>query len=370
MAVGACAAGRVNLIGEHTDHSGGLVLPVSIPQRTCVELAPRPDRVVRLMSATVEAGRWHEHRLGTEEATGLWTDHVRGLTSVLAREGLLERGFEARISSGIPMGAGLASSAALHVALLRALRDAFRLRIDDVTLARLAQRAEAELTGANVGIMDQMAACFGRERKALFLDCRSLAYERVPLPAGIEIVVVHSGIVHDLRAGAYNERRAQCTDAARLLGVAQLRDLGEADLPRIDALPDPLGRRARHVVTENERVRDAVATLRAEDLVRLGALIDASHRSLRDDFEVSTPEVDLLVELMREQDGIHGARITGGGFGGSVVAVAEAGTGHHAAALAIAEYEQRTGLDARVLLRCSTRMRWRRHSTIGGDRRE
>ncbi len=348
--VAACAAGRVNLIGEHTDHSGGLVLPLAIPRRTCVELTSRTDRLVRVTSSSVEAGTWHEHELGTEEATGLWTDHVRGLTSVLAREGLLERGFEARVSSDIPMGAGLASSAALHVALLRALREAFRLGIDDVTLARLAQRAEATFAGANVGIMDQMAACLAREGEALFLDCRSLAYERVPVPVGIEIVVVHSGIVHDLGAGPYNERRAQCEEAARLLGVSQLRDVGTEDLPQIAALPDPLGRRARHVVSENDRVREAVAALRTDDLARLGALIDASHRSLRDDFEVSMPEIDLLIELMREQDGIHGSRITGGGFGGSVVAVAEAGAGHHAAALAVAEYEQRTGLDARVLL--------------------
>lgn len=347
--VTACAAGRVNLIGEHTDHSGGLVLPVCLAARTCVELTRRTDRTIRVMSENVEPGTCHEHELGAEEAVGLWTDHVRGLTRVLAGEGLLERGFEARISSDIPMGAGLASSAALHVALLRAIREAYRIGIDELTIARLAQRGEAEIAGANVGIMDQMAACFGHEGDALFLDCRSLAFERVAIPHAIELVVVHSGQVHDHGAGPYNLRRAQCEQAARLLGVAQLRDATTADLPRIEALPEPLSRRARHVVTENERVVAAVAALRAGDSARLGELVDASHRSLRDDFEVSTDEIDLLIDLLREQDGIYGARMTGGGFGGSVLAVAEAGSGHHAAALAVAEYEQRTGLGARVL---------------------
>ncbi len=340
----------MNLIGEHTDYSDGYVLPVAIPQSTSVVLEPRRDRVVRVTSANVEAGTWHEHEIGAEEPTGMWSDHVRGVTSVLAREGLLDRGFEARVSSGVPMGAGLGSSAALSVALLRAIRTAFALELDDVAVARVAQRAEREMVGANVGIMDQMAASLGTPGEALFLDCRSLVYERVPLPEALEIVVVDSGVTHQHSAGAYNDRRRECEEAARLLGVARLRDVTTDDLTRIDALPDPLARRARHVVGENARVLGAVASLSRSDLATLGELLDASHRSLRDDFEVSTPEVDLLVGVVREQEGIYGARITGGGFGGSIVAVADAGAGHHAAALAVAEYEQRTGLDARILL--------------------
>ena len=350
MTVSASAHGRVNLIGEHTDHSEGFVLPVLIPQATTVELEPRRDRIVRVMSENVEAGTWHEHEIGTEEATGMWTDHVRGVTWALAREGLLERGFEARVSSDVPMGAGLASSAALAVALLRAIRVGFTLDLDDVAVARVAQAAEREMVGANVGIMDQMAASVGAPGEALFLDCRSLAYERVALPEAMELVVVDSGVVHRNSAGAYNERRAQCEEAARLLGVAALRDLGPADEARMGALPEPLVRRARHVVSENARVLGAVAALATCDLASLGELLDGSHRSLRDDFEVSTAEIDLLVGLVREQEGVYGARITGGGSGGSVVAVADAGAGHHAAALAVAEYEQRTGLDARILV--------------------
>jgi galactokinase len=254
------------------------------------------------------------------------------------------------IASDIPIGAGLGSSGALGVALLRAAREALALSLDDVTVAQLAQRAEREIVGSQAGIMDQMAASLARENEALFLDCRSLAFQRIPLPPAVELVVVHSGVTHQHSAGEYNERRRQCEEAARVLGVPELRDASTADLERIESLPEPLRRRARHVVSENARVLEAVEALRARDLDRLGALLDASHRSLRDDFEVSTAEVDLLVELVRERDGIHGARITGGGFGGSVVALAAAGTGHAAAAAAVATYEERTGLDARILL--------------------
>jgi galactokinase len=320
-----------------------------LPFRITVELEARDDRRVRVTSSEVP-GPAQEHEIGDERRTGTWADHVAGVTRVLARDGSLHRGFDARISSDLPMGAGLGSSGALAVALLRAIRDAFGLALDDVALARAAQRGEHELTGAKSGIMDQMAASLAREGEALFLDCRSLAYERIPLPGEVELLVVHSGVVHQHSASAYNERRARCEAAAKALGVTHLRDVPAADLDRVEALAAPLDRRARHVVTEDARVLEAVDALRAADLDRLGALLDASHRSLRDDYEVSTPEVDLLVELVREQKGVRGARITGGGFGGSIVAVAERGSAHHAGALAVAEYEQRTGLDALILL--------------------
>lgn len=337
----ASAPGRVNVIGEHTDHSGGFVLPVALPLRVTVTCEPRGDREVHAASGALgEASGELGHR------TGAWLDHVIGPAVVLG----LERGFDARISSDLPMGAGLGSSGALGVAVLRALRDAFAIDLDDLTIAKLAQRSENEVVGARSGIMDQLVASLGGEGEALFLDCRSLRYVRIRLPPELELVVVHSGTRHAHASGAYNERRRQCEEAARSLGVPELRDVGLADLRRVDALPDPLRRRARHVVTENARVQGAVEALRAGDLPRLGSLLDASHRSLRDDFEVSTAEVDLLVELVREQGGVHGARITGGGFGGSIVAVADAGRGRHAAARAVAEYEERTGLGARTLL--------------------
>jgi galactokinase len=350
VTVVASASGRVNLIGEHTDYNGGFVLPVALPLHVRVELEPRDDRVVRARSASIEDGRWQERELDDARTTGAWTDHVLAAGAVLRRMGLIDRGYEVRVVSDVPMGAGLGSSGALGVAMLRALRQAFRIDLDDVALARLAQRGEHEVVGARSGIMDQLSASVGRQGEALFIDCRSRAYEGIPLPDDLELVVVHSGVRHEHAAGAYNERRAQCEEAAARLGVRELRDVEPADLPRVAALPSPFAQRARHVVTENGRVIEAVATLAERDLARLGELLDASHRSLRDDFEVSTAEVDLLVELVREQDGIHGARITGGGFGGSIVAVADAGAGHHAAAVAVAEYEQRTGRDAKIVL--------------------
>lgn len=341
----ASAPGRVNLIGEHTDYNGGFVLPVALPLRVTVDLEPRADRVVRVSSTTVDDGRWHDVPLGVER-TETWIDHVIGAGRVVG----VAQGYEVRITSDIPMGAGLGSSGALGVALLRAIRSAFGIQLDDVALARLAQRSENEFVGASSGIMDQMAASLGREGEALFLDCRSLEFERIELPELAGLLVIHSGVMHRHSAGTYNERRRQCEEAARALDVGQLRDLSSADLPRIETLPEPLRRRARHVVSEDARVLAAVRALRDLDLEELGRLLDASHRSLRDDYEVSTPEVDLLVDLVREQPGVLGARITGGGFGGSIVAIAELDAAHHAGALAVAEYEQRTGRDARILL--------------------
>ena len=339
----ASAPGRVNLIGEHTDYNQGFVLPVALRLLIRVDLALRSDRTVRIMSEAMGDG-WHELEVGWWEHTGTWIDHVVGAAAHVP----IDHGFDMRISSDLPMGAGLGSSGTLGVAVLRALRDAFDLNLDDVTLATLAQKAENEFVGARSGIMDQLAASVGRDGEALFIDCRSLAFERIPLPDDLELVVVHSGLRHEHAAGAYNERRAQCEEAARMLGVDALRDV--TDLASVDALPDPLSRRARHVVSENARVLEALAALADRDVGRLGQLLDASHRSLRDDYEVSTPEVDLLVDLVREQDGIQGARITGGGVGGSVVALADPGAGHHYAAAAVAEYEERTGLNATVIL--------------------
>jgi galactokinase len=260
------------------------------------------------------------------------------------------RGFSGHVTTTIPVGAGLSSSAALEVALLRAFREAFMLPLDDVQMALLAQRAENDFDGAPVGVMDQMACTLASDGEALFLDTRSLEWKVVPLPPSAELVVFNSGIAHNHSKGDYRTRRAECEDSARQLGVKQLRDLDVPDVPRIMALPDPLGRRARHVVTENARVLDAVRALQAGNIEALGALFYASHDSMRDDYEVSVPEIDLIVELARAMPEVHGARLTGGGFGGSVVILARPGTAADVAQKVSAAYTAKTGRSGAVLV--------------------
>ena len=316
--VTAEAPGRANLIGEHTDYTGGFVLPVIIPQRTRVELRRRSDGVARVHSEHL--GRSETYRLGEERPRHDWVDYVQGVTALAHPRPL--GGFDARIDSEVPPGSGLSSSAALAVSMLRALREAFGWELDDMRLALLAQRAEVEFVGAPVGVMDPMASSLGSPRAALFIDTQSLRTERVPLPPGLGIAVVHSGISHDHASGEYRVRRHECEAATRALGMLSLRSLTVEDLPRIEQLPAPLDRRARHVVTENARVLEAVEALRSGDLERLGALLAASHRSLRDDYQVSVPDLDRLVALAAEAPGVFGARLTGGGFGGAIVVAA------------------------------------------------
>lgn len=349
------APGRVNLIGEHTDYNGGFVLPTSIPQRTVVELAPRTDRIVRASSAnTIEAERLLEYTLGGETPGQDWLDYIQGLTWVLRAEGYDVPGFDLRVESSVPLGSGLASSAALEISCLRALRRAFDLPLDDVRIALIGQKAENTFVGAQVGIMDQMACSLASDRTALFIDTRSLAYERVPLPTDMDLVVINSGVSHSHAAGDYNTRRAECERACALLGVRQLRDLSATDLPRLSALPETLLRRARHVITENERVLTAVGTMRVGDLVRLGELFYASHDSMRKDYEVSIPETDLLVELARGDRDVYGARLTGGGFGGSVVMIVRKGTNVTVSERITCAYENGSGRHATILVPAGT----------------
>jgi galactokinase len=228
------------------------------------------------------------------------------------------------------------------VSLLRGLRQAFDLELNDVEIALAGQRAENDFVGAPVGVMDQMAASLADEKSALFLDTRNLRYERVVLPAAAELVVINSGVSHSIATGEYRVRRQECERAAELLGVQQLRELDNQDLWRLASLPEPLDRRARHVITENARVRAAVAAIREGDLPRLGKLLVSSHESLRDDYEVSVPEVDLLVDLTRAEPDVYGARITGGGFGGSIVAVAKTGSGRALGERVVAAYSEKT----------------------------
>jgi galactokinase len=325
------APGRVNLMGEHTDYNGGFVLPAAIPQRTRVELAPRPGTRVRAASTSTGDGVL-AYDLGGEEKGRGWLDYVQGTTALLAAEGGRAGGFDVLVASDVPLGSGLSSSAAFGVALLRALRSAFGLPLDDLAVARLWQRVENRFVGAQVGIMDPMACSLAGPGHALFLDTRDLTSEQVPLLPDVDWVVVNSGVSHQHAAGDYNTRRAECERACTLLGVRQLRDLGPDDLPRVAALPEPLNRRARHVVTENARVPAAVDALRTGDAAILGQLFKASHDSQRDDYAVSVPAIEDLVARARREPGVYGVRLTGGGFGGSVVLFTEPGRGRAAGA--------------------------------------
>ena len=345
--VTAFGPGRVNLIGEHTDYNGGFVLPVPLPQHTTAEVAPRADRTVRAWSAV--PSEMLAYVVGTETAGRGWLDYVQGITTTLAADGCVLPGFDLRLTSDVPIGAGVSSSAALEIALLRALRSAFALGLDDVALARVAQRAENGFVGARTGIMDQMAASLGQPGTALFIDTLSLAHESMPLPDDVELVAVDSGVSHAHAGGEYNVRRDECERACGLLRVAHLRALAPGDLGAV-VLPEPLGRRVRHVVTEDARVLAAVEALRAGDAPALGALLRASHASLRDDYAVSTPDVDTLVEIANADVDVFGARMTGGGFGGAVVMVARAASGRAVAARVAAAYAARTGRRPTILL--------------------
>jgi galactokinase len=347
--VSADAPGRVNLIGEHTDYHDGYVLPTVIPQRTHAHVTRRADRLVRASSSALD-GRWAEYEAGREASGRGWLDYVQGVTATLARRGVSVPGFDLRIDSSIPVGAGVSSSAALNVSLLRALRLLLDLELDDVTLARMAQSVETDFVGAPVGIMDPMASSLGRDGEALFLDTRSLAVERVPLPPSIEMVVIHSGVTHAHAGGEYVTRRRESFEAAERLGVSRLRDVDITMLWRVDALPGVLARRARHIVTENARVLAAVDALRGGDAERLGVLFNESHASMRDDYQTSTADIDALADIARSKRDVYGARLTGGGFGGSIVAIVRAGLGQRLAAEISAEYRRRSRRSPVVLV--------------------
>ena len=339
--VRARAPGRVNLMGDHTDYNGGFVFPAGIPQETRVELAPAAGRRVAVWSAAFPEQAPVEYDLGREVRDGSWSDYVKGMTTVLAPFGL-DDGFRARIESEVPVGSGLSSSAALEISLGRALREAFELPLPDVELALAGRRAENEFVGAPVGIMDQMACSLATPASAIFLDTRSLHYEPVPIPRDGALIVIDSGIEHRHASGGYAERRRECQEAAALLGVSELRDADSAILARTD-LPATLVKRVRHVLSENERVLQTVRAFRAGDLRTAGALFAQSHASLRDDFEVSLPAIDKLVGLAARVQGVYGVRLTGGGFGGAVVALASARRVRAAADEVVRDYRQATG---------------------------
>ena len=314
----ARAPGRVNLLGEHTDYNDGYVLPTAIPQRTYVQIARSPaDRYEVYAENLDELQRFY-----IEEAVPHgFVKYVFGCIALLINKGYRIEPVQMRIRSDVPIGAGLSSSAAIEVAVLRALRALFKLELDDVEIAKTAQQAEIEFAHVHVGIMDQMASSLADTAHMLFIDTRTLSRRLVMLPADTAVVVVDSGVPRQLSTSVYNQRRAECDAAARMLGVAALRDV--SDIASVEALPEPLLRRARHVVTENQRVLDAV---RSESAVKFGVLMNQSHYSLRDDYEVSIPQLDILTDIMRNTPGVYGARLTGAGFGGCCVCLVDV---HH-----------------------------------------
>jgi len=316
------APGRVNLIGEHVDYSEGFVLPLAIDRVTVAASAPRDDRVVRIRS--LDRDDCAEFDLDAPHPTraGAWSDYARGVAIALSRRVPIT-GADVAVRTSVPIGAGLSSSAAFELAVGLALLGASGQEISKHELAHAAQEAENGFVGLRSGIMDQLASAFGVRDHALLIDCRSEEVTPVPIPSEAAIVVADTGVKHELSGSAYNDRRAESEEAARLLGVRTLRDVSIADFARRGAtLPELLRKRARHVVGENARVLATVVALRAGDLATAGAHMNASHDSLRDDYEVSAPELDVLVDAARTVDGVYGARMTGGGFGGSIVVLA------------------------------------------------
>jgi galactokinase len=317
------APGRVNLIGDHTDYNDGFVLPLAIDRDCLIAFAPREDVRVQVRSLDV--------------ADAAWERFVNGAVAALADRGRASTGVDAALSSTVPVGSGLSSSSALSVALTLALAATSGLGLDAREMARAALDAEVRATGVPGGLMDQLTALFGRRDHALLIDCRSLAIEPLPLPEAYRVLVVHSGLPRTLAGSAYAERRRACEEIAARLGVPALRDV------TLEQVRDePL---ARHVVTENQRVLEFAEALGAGADDRLGPLLLASHASLRDDYRVSTPELDLAVDLLVEH-GAVGARLTGAGFGGCVVALVEQQRAADVAGKMVARYRADTGLDA------------------------
>jgi galactokinase len=321
------APGRVNLIGEHTDYNDGFVFPFAIDRRTVVALAPREDGVIRVGSTfAADVEERTVASLSPDRISG-WSAYPFGVAWALTQHGAdasVVPGFDAYFASDVPVGAGLSSSAAIESAVAVALNEVWGLEFNKRTLARAGQLAENQVVGAPTGIMDQSASLFGQQDAGVFLDCRSLDAEVIPLGfagTGLEILIIDTKVSHSHADGGYKDRRASCELGAAAMGVESLRDLSADDLRRAESLLDDVTfRRVRHVVTENQRVLDTVRTLREEGARAIGALLDESHVSMRDDFEISVPELDLAVATA-QASGAIGARMTGGGFGGAAIAL-------------------------------------------------
>ena len=344
------APGRVNLIGEHTDYNEGFVLPMAIDRAVWIAMRPRPDR--RVLVHSLDLSQDAEFSLDAlEKGTPGWSEYIKGVAWAMLTEALELHGWEGMMTGDVPIGSGLSSSAALEMASARTFAGASNLEWDPARMALLGQKAENQWVGVQCGIMDQMVSAAARRGHALFLDCRSLEYRHIPLPPQVAVCVLDTGTRRDLVDSAYNERRLQCESAAHFFGVRALRDVDPEAFQAGSQLLDPLiRRRARHIISENSRVLQAVQAMQREDVQALGELLDASHASLRDDFEVSSPALNAIVEIARKLPGCLGARMTGAGFGGCALALVREEQAPDFSREVAAEYGLRTGLTPSVYL--------------------
>ena len=346
------APGRVNLIGEHTDYNDGFVLPCAIDYHTAISGSSRSDRRVRVISVDY-GNEQDEFDLDAPiEALSdrLWANYVRGVVKHLLEAGYTLGGADMVISGNVPQGAGLSSSASLEVSVGQFFKSLNKLEISPTEIALIGQRAENRFVGCNCGIMDQLISAQGEADHALLIDCRSLVTQSVEMPRDIVVVIINSNVQRGLVGSEYNTRRRQCEEAARFFGVKALRDV---DLSTFDARPpglDPVtARRARHIITDSQRAIDLSAALETSDLTRIGALMAQSHASMRDDFEITHPAVDALVDIVKSVLGnAGGVRMTGGGFGGCVVALMPDEFVPRVRAAVAEEYPAASGLNASI----------------------
>jgi len=320
------APGRVNIIGEHTDYNDGFVLPAAIDKEVRVAAAARSDRRIEVTSLGAKAKAEMDLDDGAPRPRGDWSDYIRGVAFILESEGYRLKGASLVVASSIPEGAGLSSSAALEVSSGLAFLSLADIELAPRKLADICRRAENEFVGTRCGIMDQMAACLGRRGRAMLIDCRSLDMDSIPLDESrVSLVVVNTMVKHKLGEQEYNQRRTECEEGARILGrflprVRALRDVTSEQFAKFkEKLPEKTRARCGHVILENERTQAAAASLKTGDLASVGRLMAESHRSLRDAYQVSCVELDLLVNLARNMEGVFGARMTGGGFGGCTI---------------------------------------------------
>ncbi len=356
-AVIRCAApGRVNLIGEHTDYSGGFVMPAAIDFKTVATILPRNDGRIVLSSENMAETVSYPADPLPQAARQHWSDYPMGVAWSLAQQGVKPGGFELSLAGNVPLGAGLSSSASIEVATAFALLELAGRTMPLADIALACQRAENAFVGAQSGIMDQFIACAGKHDHALLLDCRSLEYRLLPIPDHVRLVICNSMVKHEHAGGQYNVRREEVEEGTRILrrrwpAIQALRDVTESQLLACQAdMPPNVFRRCRHIVSENLRVEKAAAALTRGDLSAFGILMGEAHRSFRDDFEASCEELDTLVEMAGKIPGCYGARITGGGFGGCSINLVEDNKAESFAEEIRAKYRATNGIDADIYL--------------------